>query len=300
MIKAIIGKSKTALGILTSMGVGALLWGAVISPAISTELEVPTYTPNPTSTSTVVQTPDSITDMADELEVPTYTPDSLSTSTVVQTPDSVTDMADLVQQVRAAVVRIESKRGTGTGVIFEADSTRGSAMIITNHHVIEDAQEIIVTVNDTSRFAAEVVGVDALRDLAVLEVCCDNNFQSLEFGNASDVRAGTTVLSIGYSSGLAGEATVNSGIVSATRYYSDKDRSVIQTNISINPGDSGGPLLSMSGQIIGINTYRITALTSGKVVQGVGFAVSEATISNLLPVLTSGTQVPALALSPEM
>jgi hypothetical protein len=189
------------------------------------------------------------------------------------------------------VVRISTNLGTGSGVIFEANASDGSAKALTNYHVIEGASSITVVVNDSVNYGATVLGVDSLRDLAVVRICCSTSFQALPFGDVSEVQAGDEVIAIGYALGLEGPATVTRGIVSAIRYMSDADRWVVQTDASINPGNSGGPLLSASGEILGINTYGIRITDARVAVEGFGFAVSEVTIKAVLPGLTAGTPI---------
>ncbi len=203
------------------------------------------------------------------------------------TPTPGLSISSMVAAVRPAVVRIETDIATGSGVIFEVGSTNRRALVLTNYHVIEGAFFITVTVNDVSTYTGVVQGVDALRDLAVLEICCSSGFKAAEFGDAFNLEAGETVIAMGYPLGIEGEATVTTGIVSAKRYESDVDRWVIQTDAPINPGNSGGPLLSLSGEIVGINTFRYELTESGRSVEGLGFAISEATIVPLLPNLKS-------------
>ena len=183
----------------------------------------------------------------------------------------------MVARVRAAIVRVETSEGLGTGVIFEADGQ--NAYLVTNQHVVKDFRSVTVVVNDRDRLNGVVMGSDATRDLAVVKVCC-GNFTHLAFGDDDALAAGDTVVLIGYALGLRGAATVTSGIVSAKRYRSDYRSNVIQTDAPMNPGNSGGPMLSMDGKIVGINTYGIEQTQSGRPTEGLGFALS---ISSALP-----------------
>ena len=196
------------------------------------------------------------------------------------------------------MVRIATNTGAGSGVIFDAGDSPGSALILTNYHVVQGASTISVTVGDLITYAATLLGVDAQRDLAVLRVCCSGSFEILPFGDASAVQAGSTVIAMGYPLGLPGEATVTSGIVSATRFNSQLNRWEIQTDASINPGNSGGPLLSTEGKVIGINTFVIRR-TSDITVEGFGFAVSEVTIQAALPALRTPSIVPTPTPTPQ-
>ncbi|MCH7997071.1 MAG: serine protease [Chloroflexi bacterium] len=172
-------------------------------------------------------------------------------------------------------------------MIIDVDSTDGSALILTNYHVIVEAQFITVTVNDILIYSGHVRGVDAVRDLAVLEICCKSDFQYLEFGNANGLRLGTPVIAIGYPLDIEGEATVTTGDFISTSYEADGDRWLILSDAIVNLGNSGGPLLSMEGQIVGIVTLKSSPSVAGRDVGGLGQAISEVTILNLLPDRTS-------------
>ena len=142
--------------------------------------------------------------------------------------------------------------------------------MVTNEHVVEGQSRVSVTVNDSTTYSGTVLGVDAVRDLAVVSICC-GDFTALEFGDAAGLEAGDEIVAIGYALGLSGEATVTRGIVSAVRYDSRFLSDVIQTDAAINPGNSGGPMLSMSGQILGINTFGYDETQSGRPVEGTEF-----------------------------
>ena len=170
-------------------------------------------------------------------------------------------------QVRPAVVRITSNAGTGTGVIYDSQGRTG--YVVTNYHVVEAQSRVNVTVNDSTRYSGTVLGVDAVRDLAVVSICC-GNFKVLEFGDATRLAAGDEVVNIGYALGIEGAATVTRGIVSALRYDSDHQAYVIQSDAPINPGNSGGPMLSPDGRVLGINSF---VYVSDYGAEGIGFAI---------------------------
>ena len=188
----------------------------------------------------------------------------------------------MIEDVRPSVVRIRTDKGSGSGVIFEVDDD--AALVLTNYHVIEDASDTQVEVNDSSTYTAEILGTDAVRDLAVLQICC-GDFRALSFGNVSELNPGDDVFAMGYPLGLPGEATVTKGIVSAIRYDESHQSLVIQTDAAINPGNSGGPMLSETGQILGINTFRQEETQSGRPVDNVGFAIAAPTIQEQLHTL---------------
>ena len=207
----------------------------------------------------------------------------------VPPPTPTPNLETMVELAKAGVVRIETNTGSGTGVIFETTGD-GRAYVLTNYHVVDGGNRIEVQVGEGSNYAATIKGYDAVKDLAVLEICC-SRFRSLPFTDATSVKAGSEVVAIGYPLGLFGSATVTRGIVSAIRYDSGHRAWVIQTDAPINPGNSGGPLLSPSGEIVGINTYNINWSLSGTPVEGLGFAISEQTIRGILPGLKLGTRV---------
>ena len=190
----------------------------------------------------------------------------------------------MVEQVKPGVVRIETSTGNGTGFIFE--TTGQTALVLTNHHVIDDANRIQVVVNDAQRYRATVRGYDAYRDLAVLEICC-GDFQALDFHDSQNVKSGSEVIAIGYALGITGSATVTRGIISAVRYDTEYKSWVLQTDAPINPGNSGGPLLLPTGEIIGINTFVYREDDA----EGLGFAIAQSSIMAALPDLKRGTQI---------
>ncbi len=152
----------------------------------------------------------------------------------------------------------------GSGFIIDA-----KGIVITNNHVIKGAEDIIVRVNGDKEFKAEVIGSDPLSDIAVLKIDTNEKFKTVKFGDSDKARIGDWVLAIGNPFGLGG--TVTSGIISA------RNRSIglaryedfIQTDASINQGNSGGPLFNMDGDVIGINTAILGQ--SGSI--GIGFAI---------------------------
>ena len=152
----------------------------------------------------------------------------------------------------------------GSGIVFGDGKN-----ILTNDHVIDQAQEISVISNTGARFSATLVGADPVTDLAVLKIKGDSSLPSITLGTSSDLMIGETVIAIGNPFGLSN--TVTTGVISSLhrslqsqgRIYKD----LIQTDASINPGNSGGPLLNILGKVIGINT----AIYSNA--QGIGFAI---------------------------
>ena len=186
----------------------------------------------------------------------------------------------MVESVRPAVVRINSGKLVGSGFIFQR-GYGGGAYVLTNYHVL-DRSIVTVTVNDRDRYDGTVLGVDTVRDVAVLRICC-GEFSTVAFADESDIKAGIEVAAIGYALGIRGEATVSRGIVSAVRYSDLHEITVIQTDAAINPGNSGGPMFSMDGEVVGINAFGLRGLG----LEGLSFALSIADVNALLPSLLS-------------
>ncbi|MCC6467483.1 MAG: DegQ family serine endoprotease [Alphaproteobacteria bacterium] len=162
------------------------------------------------------------------------------------------------------------KRNTSLGSGFIIDA---GGLVVTNNHVIAEADEITVTLHDDTSLKAEIVGRDAKTDLAVLKVKTDKKLPAVKFGNSDITRVGDWVLAIGNPFGLGG--TVTAGIVSARArdINSGPYDDFLQTDASINRGNSGGPMFNLAGEVIGINT-AIFSPTGGSV--GIGFAIPAA------------------------
>ncbi len=192
----------------------------------------------------------------------------------------------IVDQVWPTVVRINTDVMSGSGVIAQTQGSTG--YVVTNHHVIDGATRIQVTVGDRDTYEGQMLGSDAVRDLAVVMICC-GNFQKATFADVADLKPTTEVVLIGYPLGIPGTATATKGIVSAVRYDSRYQAEVIQTDAAINPGNSGGAMVSLNGEVLGINTFKITDA------EGLGFAVSSDVVLAQLPSLSgSAAVVPAL------
>ena len=152
----------------------------------------------------------------------------------------------------------------GSGFIIDA-----KGIVITNNHVIQNAEEIIVKVNGKKEFKAKVLGSDPLSDVAVIEIISDDTFIPVKFGDSDKARIGDWVIAIGNPFGFGG--TVTSGIISARNREIGLSRyeDYIQTDASINQGNSGGPLFNLNGEVIGINTAILGQ--AGSI--GIGFAI---------------------------
>ncbi len=162
----------------------------------------------------------------------------------------------------------------GSGFIINKNGT-----VITNNHVIANSEDILVKVGD-KEYKAKVIGADPLADIAVLKIDSKDNFIPVSFGNSDDSRVGDWVVAIGNPFGLGG--TVTSGIISAKKRDINLTRydDFIQTDASINQGNSGGPLFNLEGEVIGINTAIIAPGQAGSI--GIGFAIPANAASNVI------------------
>ena len=152
----------------------------------------------------------------------------------------------------------------GSGFIIDEKGT-----VVTNNHVIQGAEDIFVSVNGEKEYEAEILGADPLSDIAVLKIKSEDKFSPVKFGDSDTARVGDWVIAIGNPFGLGG--TVTSGIISARNRSIGLSRyeDYIQTDASINSGNSGGPLFDMNGDVIGINTAILGQ--SGSI--GIGFSI---------------------------
>lgn len=205
------------------------------------------------------------------------------------TGNQPTSLADMVEQASSAIVGIVNyqtpgnrfaqnaeavQRGSGSGVVYKIDGN--NAYIVTNNHVIEGAEKLEVSLESGEKTTAKLVGKDALSDLAVLTIDAKYADTVLDFGDSDKLRAGDEVVAIGNPLSLDFSGTVTQGIVSAVNRSinvhtsaGEWEMNVIQTDAAINPGNSGGALLNAAGQVIGINSLKISE--SG--VEGLGFAI---------------------------
>jgi Do/DeqQ family serine protease len=159
------------------------------------------------------------------------------------------------------------RQSIGSGVIIDADE----GLVVTNHHVVQGAESIIVTLNDRREYNATLIGSDAGTDIALLRVVADAKLTEIPIGNSSDLAVGDYVVAIGNPFGLGQTATA--GIVSAlgrSGVNIESFEDFIQTDASINPGNSGGALVDINGQLLGVNTAILSG-TGGNI--GIGFAI---------------------------
>ena len=264
-------------------------------PPTPTPTSVPSPTPSPTQAPNPL--PTSQAALATATPSPPAPTATLSpTPTPQPTPTPVIifrapDIAEVVEKVRPSVVSVVAEvpsrdlfgrlfldTQSGSGVIFDPQG-----QILTNNHVIQGADNVTVTLDDGRQFPAEVLGTDQLTDLAVLKIGGET-FPAVPLADASKVRVGDWVIAISNALALPGGPTVTVGVISALdrefRVASNLQLyGLIQTDASINLGNSGGPLLNLDGEVVGINTAVARGDLEGRGVEGIGFAVGTDTAS---------------------
>jgi len=250
-------------------------------------------------------------------------PTALSPIAAAPSSDNLlTAVRTVSQQVKPAVVQITNQQevqtsqfnqpfvvpaGVGSGVIYDSQGH-----ILTNNHVIEGAQQILVSLPDKRSFPGKVVGADPQTDLAVLQIQGDN-LPVAQLGDSRQLQVGDWVVAIGNALALPGGPTVTQGVVSALGRTVQEPGSppsggpaspgpqtqsagpflfdVIQTDAPINPGNSGGPLVNLQGQVVGINTLVAGLAEPGVQAQGIGFAISIATVRPIADQLVQTGQI---------
>jgi serine protease Do len=185
--------------------------------------------------------------------------------------------------------------GTGSGVIYKKSGEK--AYVITNHHVIEGANQIEVTLNDGTKESATLIGSDVITDLAVLEINSKNVSSVAELGSSETLKLGEPVVAIGNPLGLHFSGSVTQGIISGKERSipvdlnrdgrMDWQSDVIQTDAAINPGNSGGPLINVKGDVIGINSMKIAQ----QAVEGIGLAIPMSVVQPVIEDLEKYKQV---------
>ena len=199
-----------------------------------------------------------------------------------------TDVTRLVSKVSDSVVGViniqktgvwdeKGEAGTGSGVVYKKNGS--ISHIVTNHHVIEGATQLEVSLQDGSRIPAKLIGSDKLMDLAVLQVKSNKIKSAADFGNSDKVKTGEPVIAIGNPLGLEFSGSVTQGIISGTERavpvdldddgQPDWNAEVLQTDAAINPGNSGGGLFDLDGKVIGINSMKIAE----SAVEGIGLSI---------------------------
>ncbi len=221
--------------------------------------------------------------------------DLLSNTSIVKDKNTIVEnnsIKEAVEKVKDSVVMIQGYKGdelssTGTGFVYKTDLKY--AYVMTNQHVIESVDKIVLVMSNDEEVEAALLGSDQYLDLAIIRIEKDNVVGVAEIGDSSSVSVGDTVFTIGSPMGYEYRGTVTSGILSGKdRMVSvsignnssteDYVMKVLQTDAAINPGNSGGPLLNVNGEVIGINSMKLVK----EEIEGMGFAIPiEYAISHL-------------------
>lgn len=229
--------------------------------------------------------------------------------------DVTSDVTKAVEKVQNAVVSVINLQGTtsssssdsdletageGSGVIYKKDGD--TAYVVTNNHVVDGAQGLEIMLHDGTKVKGELVGTDSYTDLAVIKISSDNIDSVAEFGNSDNLKIGEPALAIGSPLGSDYANSVTQGIISSVNRNIQSDTlnmNAIQTDAAINPGNSGGPLVNVEGQVIGINSVKITQSSSQVSVEGMGFAIPSNDVVSIINQLEQDGKVvrPALGIS---
>ena len=184
---------------------------------------------------------------------------------------AATKLSEMIARVVPSVLLIRGTNGRGTGVIFKVEGPIG--YVVTNLHVVKEDREVGLTVNDSSVYRGQVFATDEVFDLAFVRFV-GQNLREISFGNSSTVKVGEDVVAIGYPFDYVTEPTVTKGIVSAIPYDRRHRCDVFRSDVTVNPGNSGGPMLSIDGEILGINTF-MSANDQGN---AYGYAIPESAV----------------------
>lgn len=206
--------------------------------------------------------------------------------------DITSDVTKLVSKSENKVVTITALRnaqsiGSGSGAIYRKENK--DVYIITNNHVVANSDEVRVTFANGKEKKATLVGLDELTDLALLKLNADFDVETFTMGDSSLVKKGEYVIAMGSPLGIEYQGSVSGGLISGidrrmemdidNNGVADWDVNVLQTDAAINPGNSGGPLINMAGELIGINSMKISDTS----VEGFGFALP---INEVLPIIS--------------
>jgi serine protease Do len=263
-------KQVSIIAIIIASLFGAVLGGALVGGYMVRYLDLGAQ-PMP---NTIFVPPPAVEVPLSERDLPEYQNTAIvrAAEDVVPTVVGITNKALSYDFFHGRQVLRE--RATGTGVIIDS-----GGYIVTNNHVIDKANELSVTLSNGEEWPATLVGTDSATDLAVIKIE-KTGLPVARFGDSEKIRVGEAVIAIGNPLGLAFSQTVTVGVVSAkqrTVIINEHNFTFIQTDAAINDGNSGGPLVNLMGEVIGINTAKIKI--SG--VEGMGFAIPANTVKNI-------------------
>ncbi|HFI0668010.1 TPA: S1C family serine protease [Streptococcus suis] len=247
-----------------------------------------------------------------------YSNDTSTTQAVEKVQDAVVSVINYQTQssnsLSSIFGNIESSdelavAGEGSGVIYKKDGD--TAYIVTNNHVVSGAEKIDILLASGEKLSGELVGADTYSDIAVIKIAADKVTTVAEFANSDKIKVGETAIAIGSPLGSVYANTVTQGIISSlsrtvtsqTEDGQTISTNAIQTDTAINPGNSGGPLINIQGQVIGINSSKITSSSvssSGVAVEGMGFAIPSNDAVQIINQLETNGKVTRPALGVQM
>ena len=227
---------------------------------------------------------------------------AISTAPPVKVTGSTSTSASvsqIVKKVSPAIVSITANDGDGSGDEGTGMIITSSGEVLTNDHVVDGAESVTVALNgSTKQLPATVVGTDADKDIALLQIQGESGLPTVTFGDSSQVQVGDQVVAIGNALALGDSPSVTSGIVSALdRTITAGDSAsnstetltgMIQTDAAINPGNSGGALLNAEGEVIGMNTAAAGSTPDGTSAEDIGFAIPSNELESLVSGLRNG------------
>lgn len=258
---------------LSGIIVGALLMWLIV-PSLADQL------PGTTSNTTNNQT--TISQTATEVT----TDVTLAVEKVSEAVVGITNIQEVATNFWNPTSSTKQEAGSGSGVVYKVEGDK--AFIATNHHVVDGAMQLEVTLVDGSKEQAQLVGSDIWTDLAVIAIDSKNIKTVAQFGDSDVLKQGETVIAIGNPLGLEFYGSVTKGIVSGKDRsvpvdlnndgYEDWSTEVLQTDAAINPGNSGGALINIAGDLVGINSMKIAEDT----IEGLGFSIP---INSAIPII---------------
>ena len=219
------------------------------SGPVATPTELPTHTPTVEVTPTPTVRP-TLAVPASPTHMPTVevtpTPTVRPTLAVPASPTS------LVQWAEGSIVRVQADESGGSGLIFDTEGD--TAFVVTNYHVIEDSDAYDVVVRNSTRYKATLLGYDEEKDIAVLSICCDPTFVPIPWDSGATAQMGEEVVAVGYPRGSGSRVTATIG--SMQDDWLGNTLGLASHSAPLNPGNSGGPLFSMDGRVLGVNVGR--------------------------------------------